>query len=85
MWQSKIVMTTAIVAGVAVGIPLVVVYGFLIGFFAAGAIAVLIERLLHRVFKDAYKAKTERMRRYKELKEFRERATTQSENQNESS
>lgn len=77
LWQSKIVLTAALSAGTIVSIPLILMYGIWIGIPAAGVVAVLIERSLHRVFKDAHKAKTERMKRYKELKAFRERSPTQ--------
>lgn len=73
VWQSKVVLVSALGAGIILSIPLILSLGAWRGLPAAGLLAVVIERILHRVFKDAHKAKTVRMKRYKELKAYRNR------------
>jgi hypothetical protein len=71
MWQSKVVLTTALLTGMVLSIPMIVLVGYLEGVMAAGFSAILVERSLHFVFKDARKARTERIKRYKELRIYR--------------
>jgi len=78
MWQSKVVLVSALGGGIILSFPLILLFGIFIGVPVAGLLAVLLERLLHRIFKDAHKAKTVRMKRYIELKAFRERNAMQS-------
>jgi hypothetical protein len=71
--QGRIVMICAMTAGVVSAIPLVWLYGFLLGLPAAGIAGALAERVLSAVFKDAHKVRTQRIQKYRELKEFKER------------
>lgn len=74
MVQSKIVILIAVILGMAV-VLLFILFGIgaFKGLIWGGGLAVFTERMLHRIFKDAHKARTHRFKHYKELKAYRER------------
>lgn len=71
--QGRIVMICAMTAGVVSAIPLIFLFGMLLGLPGAGFLAFVTERILSAVFKDAHKVRTQRLQKYRELKEFKER------------
>ena len=71
--QSKVVLITAMSVGIIFSIPLIIIFSIWIGLPLAGLSSVLTERIMNVLLKDAHKAKTHRMKKYKELAAFKER------------
>lgn len=72
MRERKLVVIILIAAGISVVIPMVFIFGLWIGVPVSTLLLVLIERILNRIFKNAHKARTLKMVRYKELKFYKE-------------
>jgi lipopolysaccharide/colanic/teichoic acid biosynthesis glycosyltransferase len=70
--ERRLVVIILIIAAILVIIPLVLIFGLLIGTALAGLLLVLVERVLNKIFKNAHKARTIKMVRYKELRFYRE-------------
>jgi hypothetical protein len=70
--ERKLVVIIIIAAGILIFIPVISIFGLWIGTPVSALLLVLIERALNRIFKNAHKARTLKMVRYKELKFYRE-------------
>jgi len=71
--ESKIVLLTALTVGIILGFALIFRISIWVGLPAAGGAAILTERIMNSFLKNAHKAKTHRMKHYKELKAFKDR------------
>jgi len=73
-WQSRVIFISALVSGIVVaGVLVLFVTGGVKGLIGGGLVAIGIERLLDRMLPEGRKMKTQRMKIYPDLRDFRRR------------
>lgn len=72
-WQCRVILLTALGVGMVGGVAAVLLLGGVKGLAIAGLMAIACERLMDRIFPQGRKMRTQRMKVYPELRDYRVR------------